>query len=307
MIKFDKDYIPLVLERNDMLSAYIIDNVVLGFEETYSLGTYPFRAYNLLLQLYNNHYTRKSIPKQFHEYFKNKQPILRTPYANYLVGAVDQISQFIISLDMNISEDSKKPVKLENIFYSHKDNNGKNYSDYNTKQISLSGEEAFIIFANILTNARCDEFDYFLSSNRLVEIENLDIVNEISAQKEWFTDLYGPSYLSLNEFAYEYLLYLKDKLLRNILSPYFIQHYSGSRLLVFLHYLKPIKDYFISIHKQLLESNQLSFNERLMYSIFLHMFKYYNTDDEQISDLIQLFPIINSYCRISYKKFPYTK
>jgi len=69
----NRNYIPLILERNETLSVYIIDNVILGFEQTSFQGTYPFRAYNLLLQLYNNHLTRKSIPKQFHKFLKKNR------------------------------------------------------------------------------------------------------------------------------------------------------------------------------------------------------------------------------------------
>jgi len=104
------------------------------------------------------------------------------------------------------------------------------------------------------------------------------------------------------------LLYIKEQLLEKTISPYYIQHYSGSRLLSFLHYLEPVKDYYIDICKILLEESiQLSFNEKLLYPLFLHLFRDYDTSNKQLKDLNRLFPVINSYCNIPYKNFPTTK
>ncbi len=296
MIEINKDFIPLILERSSAITTYILNNELLGSEQTYNLGTHPYKAFELLTTLYNNEHTRKAIPKRFHQYLSFGRDNLKTYKSYPLVG---EGCSYVIQFDLITEKQSKKPVLLKNINYLHSSEKKLGIS------IRITGEEAFMIFANILTNALCDNFDHFLKDNWLRDFEQLDIRAEILEsiqrmeqmenveQRKRYLELWGYSYLSMNEFALEYLKYIKENILSKQFTPYFIQHFSGSRVLVFLGYLQPVRDYFIEINKKLLYPEKLSKNEIRLYCHFLQAFRNRRSyeEDEEIDNLIAVYSV----------------
>ena len=63
MSENDWEYLPLILERNEYISTYIIDNQLIGSDNReISFGIRPFKAYKLLCDLVRNNATKKAIP-----------------------------------------------------------------------------------------------------------------------------------------------------------------------------------------------------------------------------------------------------
>ena len=128
-------------------------------------------------------------------------------------------------------------------------------------------------------------------------------------QRKSYLDRWGYSYLQLNEFAFEYLKYIKPNILKKNFTPYMMQHYSGSRVLAFLGDLQPILGYFKEIHKKLLCSDKLSLNEKILYCHFLHAYRNRKSyeEDEEIDNLFTIYSVYAPLCEeILFKKFPYS-
>jgi len=291
--QYNRNYIPLILENSDScIRIYILNNQLVVSETYGDMSCYPYRSFKLLIALYNNEHTRVSIPQQLHQYLEKEIDYLLQTNNNYPLMGYEKEHE--INLNMKIDESLAKPVLLYNLEYVQ----GAKTKKYSFT-ISLTAEEAFLIFANILANSLCFNFDYMLKNNWLRDFEQLDLKDEVMLRD-----------LSMYEFTLEYLKLVKQSILEKKITPYTMQHYSGSRVLAFLGKLQPVKGYFKEIHKKLLCPEKLLTNEKILYCHFLHSFRNYviHEKDEEIENLYAIYAVYTPLCReILFKNCPSLK
>lgn len=289
--QYDKNHIPLILENSESIRTYILNNQMIVSHKHGDLSCYPYKPFKFLILLYNNKHTRVCIPQQLQKYLEKESNFPLYYNSHPLIGYEKEHE---INLNMEIDESLAKPVLLFNLEYLNRVTIKKFKFT-----ISLTGEEAFLIFANILANSLCDNFDHMLKSNWLRDFEQLDVKDEVMLRD-----------LSMYEFTLEYLKFVKQNILEKKITPYEMQHYSGSRVLAFLGKLQPIKNYFKEIHKKLLCPEKLLTNEKILYCHFLHTYRNCRLyeGDVEIENLYAVYIAYAPLCKeILFKNCPYLK
>lgn len=305
LLEFNKNYIPLFLEMNDYIISYIIDNTFLGSNRHCCFAHYPYRAFSLLYELYNNDISREVFPESLQQVLDVDFNLPKW-FNNYLlIGDDDHIYRFGIKIDMNITENSDYPVQLSNIRYYH------GYSPFTlNRTINLTSIQAFYLFANLLTNNRCFSFQKICSANDLLSLSLENFISKIVLTDRWRSERFGKVYTILNHFSFEYLKFLTIELNKNHLSPASLLHFSGATTLAYLRYFTPVDKFLTDIISILRNSAaSIHYCQRVLYYTLLYSsLNYTNTEDK-------VFRFIdngsthtkNFYDRDIAKEFPYSE
>lgn len=301
MLEFDKNYIPLFLEQNEANVSYIIDNKLLGSDKYGGYGHYPYRAFSLILDFYNNESTRNIIPERLQKVLDIDFNVPKFYSKDLLVGELDQLYRYGITLEMIINDDSSKPIQFTNFNYYH----GIQGTPLN-KTIALKLEHAFFLTANILANDRCLMFDRLVGKYPRLELDELPVSEDIYTLERWRVENYGKSYIVLTEFAFEYLKYLRDELLAERLSPSAILHFSGATTLAFLNEISPVKNYIDEVLLILKEGKRIDFNQKVLYYALIHSSLLYLLDNDEVKNFLSDYRVNSKYDyeKTILKEFP---
>ncbi|MGC9781275.1 MAG: hypothetical protein HZR80_18685 [Candidatus Heimdallarchaeota archaeon] len=295
MLEFEKNYIPLFLEHNESIISYIVDNKFLGSDRFGGFGHYPYRAFGLLLDLFNNEITKKVFPKNLQKILDTDFNIPKIFCDDFLVGeGFNSRYHYCISLDMTITDDSKKPVLFDNITYLH-GYKGKPFD----VSLKFSSEEAFILLSNILANDRSYIFSGLSNMYPNLDLDHSQLAEEIIALDKWRVNKFGKSYLILNSYAFEYLKYLKTELSTNRLSPYALLHFSGATSLSFLRSLPPVDSFISEVLKSLQKRKSLLFNQKVLYYTLLYSTQTFREQHEKAKKFLNDYRI---FCKFDYDK-----
>jgi len=269
LLEFDKDYIPLFISINDRINSMIIDNTLLGCsKQISSCNHYPYRAFSLIMQLFRNELTREVFPKQIHDLLDVDFNIPNWFFRDMLVGEEDQnYYHYGLKLDMSITEDSPTSIIINNFQY----NNGYEFFPLN-REITLTPQQAFFTFSNILLNDRCFIFDYaYRTPQDLLKISLENFSKEILRFDSWRLNRYGKAYKILNLYSFAYLKYFIMELQNNNLKPASLLHYSGARLLGYLRHLPSIDMYLLDVINLLKDQvNPPPLNSQVLYFTLLY-------------------------------------
>ncbi|MBK5113408.1 MAG: hypothetical protein KGD59_05655 [Candidatus Heimdallarchaeota archaeon] len=267
MIEIDEQYIPLILEHNETIITYIIDNQVLGTKSYVGVSTYPYRAYHLLLELAANEHVRKALPKELLSSLDLRTEVPAFFSKDYLIGEMsNNYGSRCLTLDITIDESVSQSIQLTNIQYLH-----------GTSKMILPAEPrltpiyAFLLFANILANNRSTLYRHLLKEFHLADFEQLKVQEDIVDFERGRLQSIGPIYSDLNEFSFQYLKFLKRNLLNESISPKEILYTSGAKTLAFLGSLPVVTAYLEEI-KQKLRTQQLPYNQQVLYHTFRSSF-----------------------------------
>ncbi len=267
MLEVDDCYLPLVLEHNEAIITYIIDNQVLGTKSYVGVNTYPYRAYHLLLELAAHEHVRKVIPKELLPSLDLRTDVPAFFSKDYLIGEMsNNYGSHCLILDMVIDESVSQSIRLTNIQYLH-----------GTSKKTLPNEprmtplNAFFLFANILANNRSTLYRHLLKEFHLADFEQLKVQEDIIDFERGRLQSIGPIYFNLNEFSFQYLKFLKRNLLNESISPKEILYTSGAQTLAFLGSLPVVATYLEEI-KQKLRTTQLPYHQQVLYHTFRSSF-----------------------------------
>ncbi|NHJ48982.1 MAG: hypothetical protein FK733_14445 [Asgard group archaeon] len=276
MLDYDWNYIPLSLVINENITTYIIDNTLLGSIHSSSFGHSPYRAFSLLLQLFNNDLTRDVFPKQLSDVLGNDCNIPTGINKELLVGDCDQgMCHYALNVDMIISEDIKLPVHFTNFQYNHR----ASYKILN-RSISISSKQAFYLLGNILLNNRYHIFDYHFTIHEIMDktlVEYTEFIDETNPRNG---SRYYDIYRLLNQYSFVYIQYLYSKLIAGLLSPAALLCYNGATTLAFLRSIPPVEKYIVDIISSLKGTPPKTFNQQVLYYTLLYSsFNYKNAED----------------------------
>lgn len=302
MLEFDWEYIPLSLEINDGIATFIIDNTLLGSSRFGSFSHYPYRAFGLILQLFHNELTRDVFPKELYEVLDTDFNIPHFFFHDLLVGEGDQGKfHHALKLDMNISEEFSLPIQLTNIQYCH----GYSFKTLN-RTISLSTQQAFYLFANILLNDRCYIYNNHFTAQSLMDISPSDFTQFIHEADKWRVNRYGKSYTVLNQFSFIYFQHLYSELMANRISPAALLCYSGATSLSFLQSLPPVDRYISDVLSSMKGTPPKLLNQRVLYYTLLYSSVDFSKLDDEVFRFIDDGSVYkkNFYDKTVAKEFP---
>lgn len=268
MLEFDKNYTPFFVQVNNKINSMIIDNTLLGCStKLSSCNHYPYRAFSIIMQLFRNELTRGIFPKRLYDILDVDFNIPNGFYRDLLVGEEDQgKSHYGLTLDVQICDDFPTLVKIDNIKYNH----GFKFFQLN-RTITLTPEQAFHTFSNILLNDRCYAFNYKYHANELLDYSLEHFTKDFILANEWCRNRHGKAFTVYNQFSFEYLKHIETILQNNSLHPSSLLHNSGATLLGFLKHLPVVENYLrdvISILKN--KTLPASLNSQVLYFTLLY-------------------------------------
>jgi len=259
-----KDYLPLFLHSEDPLRVYILENQVIGCSPYGGYGSYPALVYNYLLKLDNNEITNKAIPKEFQDFFENKEPlsIEKHQFNACFIGTNGQWPSHCLTLSLTI-QDTSLPVLLHDFVLN----------DLALKpRIELTAHNAFFSFANICTNALCELFNHYKRKHFVQVLNGELITQEIHNQKSMngrYTTQYKNQILDMQLFTLNYLNFLKEKILISKSSISEILRFSGARLLAYLSNEPIVSSYLKGVVKQFVGNDNLTDKELILFYTLL--------------------------------------
>lgn len=323
------DSLPLFLLHEDSIIVYVVDNQLLGCYPWSSYGYYgAARSLNLMLELFSSPLTHQAFPEQLHHHFQNTAPLPVHEVFDFVIGAKGYYGR--PNLDFRLTIDPSLPKSVS--FHSF------TLEDLSFPfQISLTPEEAFLIFANHCVNSRIDDvlfdpdtrtisrlrvFDMEEAKEKLEaelsEIETnaiLQHTDQAKAKKQrienaHFTYNHRNALERMNQFVFEYFDLMKESFLsEKILLPLLLR-LNGVGLLTFFRSLPTVQQYFEEIFAQLLTSySKLSFNQKIMYfSLILKQGNswYIDNPSQTVQDFfVEKEDIINKLKKEIEKDFPH--
>lgn len=267
MLTLEEGDIPLFLEANGEVFSYIIDNTFLGAERTSLLISQPYRAFSLLVELYNHDSTREVFPEKIAALLETDFTLPNSFSQDLLVGQVDQGKyHYGISLDMSISKDQLKPVSLSHIRYYH------GFKPFTFDcTLTLTPQQAFYLFANILTNSILFHFEYVYYPQELLALSLTKFTENYIQRNKYDHDRFGEAFTIYNQLAFEYLQHLKTILLNKTLTPATLFPLSGATTLGFLRHLPPVENYLYDVISVLKNPiTKPSLNQEVLYYTLLY-------------------------------------
>ena len=286
LYKLEEDYLPLYSSIGDGCVCYVIDNQVQLIRIGGWFGQYPFNAYYQLNKLFCSEKAKNFLPKKLQTYLSCSFQLPTIELHKYLSGYIgdDRVSS-IISLDTEISDHPTQPVTLKNIQYYEGITTATKFGSHD-----LSFKEAFLLFANILSNHQATLFGFSDS------MEELTIDNHPNFFHSYWPRQYGDDYISLVNFIHFYCHYLKNELLSGNLTPFEIAFYSGIPTLASFTELKPVEDFTKQALNDLTDSNNLSRNRKIIYYCFLlELSQNYHLKEKYNLNRIQLLREFETY------------
>ena len=303
----NKDYLPLFLHFEDPLIVYILDNQVISCSPYGGYGSYPAIVYNYLLKLTNNEVTNKVIPKEFQDFFNNKEPLSfeKQQFNTCFIGSNGQWPVHCLTTSLTI-QDTSLPVLLHDFVL---------VGVPLEPRIELTAHNAFFSFANICTNALCELFNHY-KRKHFVQVLNEELITQeihnLKSMNGRYTTQYKNQILDMQLFTLNYLNFLKEKILISKSSISEILRFSGTRLLAYLSNEPIVSSYLKGVVKRFVERDNLTDKELILFYTLLkavHNDQYKQNFQSDIGKVIkEIFEaneklFLNVEERI-YKKFP---
>lgn len=284
--------LPLFIHQEEPLLVYLVNNKLLRFQEHGGYDRSFTRAFYFLYLMNNDPKIDFVLPNKLYEYLKEDSKV-HSILGYPLIGETDY-SIYNIDLELKITTNEKFPVILQNI---------KHHNTMLDDQISLSARDAFFLFSNICTNARCDSLRKILHQEGILELKipflKKGLRNEIfnrnieNNQKMAISEAYS--------FMLDYLVYLKEQLQENSISLEYILKLSGARVLAFLAEFEPRIVPICSMLDTLSNQNNLHINEKIVYyslfEIYNFCINYWRKDSE----------LANKFNKLYYEKRAFMK
>jgi hypothetical protein len=267
------DDLPLFLHHGDMNTTYIINNNILGIENSGGLEeNNPFGSYNCLLKIFNSSVLEQTLPDKLTPFFAD-QSILKV-YSNLGVlissfgGQWDDSDALDIKLAIN--KEKEKPIVVQYLVYYIKTEFIKYPYD-----VALTPEEAFYIFSNLTVLG-------ILSHIPILKPEELNSLKKVVYHKYelkefatgWERTLNQIGITKAFEYPLAYLNYIREQLLKNELDLYKLLQLGGITTLYLLAEFPPVKEFIIEITTQL-DNPNLTLNQKIMFYTLLNEFRYY--------------------------------
>lgn len=280
----NESLLPLFIHQEEPLLIYVVNNKLLRFQEYGGYNRSFTRAFYFLYLMNNNPKVNFVIPNKLYEYLKEDSKV-HSILGYPLIGELDY-SIYNLSLELKITTNEKFPTILQNI---------KHHNTMLDDQIGLSARDAFILFSNISTNARCDWFRKILRQEGILELKisflkkalrnEIDNDNIENNRKMVTSNAYS--------FMLDYLDYLKEQLQKNNISLECILKLSGARVLAFLAEFEPRIVPICSILDTLSNQSNLHINEKIVYyslfEIYNFSINYWRKNSELANKFNQLY------------------
>ncbi len=274
--KIQEDNLPLFLIWDNETQCYFINNELIIDGIGSWEYSYPFRAFELLIKLYQNANARKGIPKRFYSYLKLTTPHPNTAQYPCLIGEIAEEPDYhalfdfhTVYLDLAFRDDLPTEIQFTDITYRFR----KCVIPFSS--FTVSAEEAFSLLANILANTFFGSDIPALKQYQSYSQVPKSIINEYTSQSSW--KHYDDSYLPMINFSLEYLFYLQECLLAQSLTPYEIAFYDGIRTLSSLSYLPIVQEFTYSILHKVEANHPFTQNELAVSFCFLNALSHYSS------------------------------
>jgi len=292
-----KDSIPLYLMLDDPRAFYMLNNILIGFEIYGSNEHIPYRSFVLLNELVTILQQPSFVPDSLMKYFTKhlSSNFLAFPKDwNYIIGTeIYQGNNFTL----NFSLDFKSlPCFVRFIDFSYRNNPFE-------LALQFSPSEAFFLLANICANSRAGIYREIFYRERAISfpsIETRQLLRNFCAK----TSL-GSSWVFVNLFVYDYMVYLYGQLLSGALAPYDLLRNNGSLILSFFGDLPPVTSFLRNIMTELQENPSLTFNQQLLYYVALQSAQGSTKIDQEALAFSREHPeIIARLEKLLFKEFP---
>ena len=290
--EFKETFMPIFWFQEQPIEIYVINNKLLGAKTGYGgfdNGS-PHRAFKLVMELYNNPFSKKAIPESLWMFLDEvESPEIGNVSSlyEYLLGWHDPHANTVyLNLDIKIRENKKQSVLLQNFTFRDMVLN---------VEFSLSCFEAFILFTNICLSKRIEHLGMVFGSNKIdwnfekiarekglekwddyYEVYVDEIVRnhpkkmEDELRKRYSEDNKAGNCIS--HFSLNYLFYLREQLINKTITPMEILRLSGAAVLTYLAPdFQPIENFILQIIEEMKKPEKLSLNKKIMYTTLLEM------------------------------------
>jgi hypothetical protein len=262
MSKAKTESLPLFLHRGDFC-VYVIDDKLIGFEKNVGEDNTPFRAFNLLLELYENEITYKAIPEDFYEIFN---PASKIGLDYCLLGKMGQnFFSYCLNFSMEINK-KKKPVIFSDFYLYVSTSQRERLVDL---KVYMSDKEAFHTLANICVTGCYQDFSTIdrYSSEEMFE----KLLSDSSYGEKLHT--YPSNVIYACKFSINYVNYIKQQLLGKKIKPEKLLQQSGAFLLALLADLEIVQEFISKIMNKIANEKVSSKNEKIQYFTLLNLVK----------------------------------
>lgn len=236
--------------------CYVICNEIVQREIGGWFGQYPYNAYFQLTRIFCSEKTRELLPKELQPNLKCSFALPSSELKRQLAGYCDDWIQHIVSLEVEVTDHPTRPVVLKDIYYQNHDM----YSKFGPFNLSL--REAFLLFANIMTNI-------FVNLDGLNDTSLEQFLGKHQKSMDNIRTYFGEDYIYMMKFSHCYYQYLKNELLSGRITPYEIAFYSGTSLLASMHDLKPVQEFIQKAYNDLTQAESISRTQKIIYYCLL--------------------------------------
>lgn len=242
-------------------TLYILNSKIQVFEE-FPIEVdvhYPHKAFSLLLELFSYPEAQRSIPKELHGILvDSKKPDLWEGF--HCLAGTDHIhdsNRLCLVAEMSISKEKENHVMINNITLEKKKLDIK---------IDIPLNDAFYILSNICVQGYFQLFKLYIQDKLF--------------DKKLFSDKdfsYIKKHHGLPGFLYciEFLDYIKNSLLNNVINASYVLKTNGVATLGFLSKLELVKSFINEIFQELQTENTPILRKTINY-IFIHHLIYWD-------------------------------
>lgn len=285
--------LPLFIDQEEPILVYVVNNKLLRFYEHYKYDRSFGKAFYFLYLMNNVPKIKLNIPKKLSDYLK-EDPKVAGIVGYPLIGEPDYTTENL-DAELKIITEEKEPIIIHNI---------KQHTTLLKDQIRLTEREAFYIFANICTNARCDWFREIMQKEGKFELD-IPSVKEIVRKNIEMNERLGNKEKKANINAYSFMLvyldFLKEQLQKKTLTIRDVLRLSGARVVAFLAEFEPELIPIELILETLSEQKKLHINEKIMYYTLFEIYEFKITYWRKDSDLADNFSKIYKEKRVFIK------
>ena len=275
--------LPLFIHQEEPLLIYVVNNKLLRFHEHGGYDRSFTRAF-YFLYLMNKESKIDFIPSNLLKYLKEDSKV-HSILGYPLIGELDY-STLNLDCELKLRTNKESPIVIHNIKH------------HNTKlndQISFSAQDAFFLLANICTNARCEWFRKVLRQERELVL-NTSLIKKIAREEIKSKNIENDrKIVILNAYLFmlDYLVHLREQLLKKEISLEYILKLSGARLLAFLAEFEPEIIPIHSILDNFSKQKKLPINEKIIYytlfEIYNSKINFWRKDSELANKFNQLY------------------
>ncbi len=193
-----------------------------------------------------------------------KQEILTKTVSNCLVGWKDSFGDaFCFNLSVSVHEKRLLPVLLHSFSFA-------GIAPSLKKEVSLSSEDAFYIFANICANCRIHHYwSYFVKNPDTSLSDYLNHPSELARLKHLGADAAITDY-----FINSYLQFIQQQLDTGQILPVRLLQLSGSQVLSLFSHSQSVLKFIANCLEQLRNHSEMSLNEKRVTYCFIQTFYY---------------------------------